>query len=161
MVMDPQPQFEEVKGEEETKGEEVNTVTPTVAAKEVVIKPKETKPVEKANDKPTEKIEEKPTKKAADKVVEKPAEKLVEKPVERVLTKHQQEKYQKAAERQVQITNTINEERKELEKESALTKDEGRGVAEVFAGEKFNELPVNDKLKQMLRENNFEELTNI
>lgn len=34
-------------------------------------------------------------------------------------------------------------------------------VADVFAGDKFNELPVNDKLKQVLRENKFDELTNI
>jgi hypothetical protein len=33
--------------------------------------------------------------------------------------------------------------------------------SDVFAGEKFDDLPVNDKLKQILRENNFDEMTNI
>lgn len=34
-------------------------------------------------------------------------------------------------------------------------------AADVFAGEKFDELPVNDKLKQVLKENQFDEMTNI
>jgi ATP-dependent RNA helicase DDX31/DBP7 len=33
--------------------------------------------------------------------------------------------------------------------------------SDVFAGEKFDDLPVNAKLKQILKENNFDELTNI
>ena len=33
--------------------------------------------------------------------------------------------------------------------------------ADVFAGEKFDDLPVNDKLKQILRENNFDDMTKI
>jgi hypothetical protein len=31
----------------------------------------------------------------------------------------------------------------------------------VFAGEKFDDIPVNDKLKQVLKENNFDDMTKI
>jgi hypothetical protein len=48
-----------------------------------------------------------------------------------------------------QIESTINEERKELAKDRIAnkTKDEEKPQAEVFAGDKFVDLPVNDKLK--------------
>ena len=34
-------------------------------------------------------------------------------------------------------------------------------LPDVFAGEKFIELPINDKLKEVLKINSFDELTNI
>ena len=61
-----------------------------------------------------------------------------------VVSKVTQEKYNKAAERQAKLAKENEEEKKELAKEEikkVVTE------AEVFAGEKFEELPVNDKLK--------------
>jgi hypothetical protein len=47
-----------------------------------------------------------------------------------------------------QINSTINEERKELAKDRiANKKEEEKPEADVFAGDKFVDLPVNDKLK--------------
>jgi fructose-1,6-bisphosphatase len=65
-----------------------------------------------------------------------------------VLSKYQVDKFQKVAERMAQINSTINEERKELAKDRiANKKEEEKPEADVFAGDKFVDLPVNDKLK--------------
>ena len=37
--------------------------------------------------------------------------------------------------------------KKEMEKEETKKPNDSYGAADVFAGEKFNELPVNEKLK--------------
>lgn len=65
-----------------------------------------------------------------------------------MLSKYQVDKFQKVAERMAQINSTINEERKELAKDRiANKKEEEKPEADVFAGDKFVDLPVNDKLK--------------
>ena len=65
-----------------------------------------------------------------------------------MLSKYQVDKFQKVAERMAQINSTINEERKELAKDRiANKKEEEKAEADVFAGDKFVDLPVNDKLK--------------
>ena len=65
-----------------------------------------------------------------------------------MLSKYQVDKFQKVAERMAQINSTINEERKELAKDRiANKKEEEKPEADVFAGDKFVDLPINDKLK--------------
>jgi cytoplasmic iron level regulating protein YaaA (DUF328/UPF0246 family) len=68
-------------------------------------------------------------------------------PVVPVLSKVTQEKYQKAADRQAKLAKENEEVKKEMEKEETKKPNDSYGAADVFAGDKFNELPVNEKLK--------------